>query len=392
MFRLKFSLVVAITLCAAHPLMAGTFAVGSCKPKSPSFATISAAVSSVPPGSTILVCPGIYPEQVTITQPLNLSGVTDSNQNLALITVPSTGLVANAVSVFGESIAAQLLVQGAGPVSITDIAVDGTGGDLGCAGSTWVAGIFYSPGSSGLVNHAKVNNQTDAGCGVGLWAENTDGADKFVTFQNNSVHGQDGFGIFGSSNASTPNLFLSTRGNVVSPALGLIGIGLDNVTGSVSGNNVANALFGIVNTSSAGSLTFNTVSVASAGIALQGGGTVNNNTIYDSSIGLWFFSDGGVVHQNRISNATVSAVEFNCSAAIVSSNTINDAAIGLNNAPVGFTGNNSFTNTETIKGGGCAAALARASLATANTPAPAAKMGTSIWEWRTPASTNGTLK
>lgn len=392
MCRLKFSFVIAVTLFAAHPLMAGTFAVGSCKPKSPSFATISAAVSSVPPGSTILVCPGIYPEQVTITQPLTLAGITDSNRNIALVTVPSTGLVTNAVSVFGESIAAQVLVQNTGPVNIFDIAVDGTGGDLACSGSTWVAGIFYAPGSSGLVNHAKVNNQTDAGCGVGLWAENTDGPDKFVTFQNNSVHGQDGFGIFASSNASTPNLFPSVRGNVVSPAMALIGIGMDNVTGSISGNHVANALFGIVSTSSDVSLTFNTVSLTNAGIALQGGGVVNNNTIYDSSVGVFFFSDGGVVQLNRITNTGVSAVEFNCSSAIVSNNTINDAAVGLNNTPLSFTGNNSFNNTEIIKGGSCGAALARTSSPTANAAAPAGKMGSSIRQWRTPASPNGTLK
>lgn len=391
MCRLKLSFVIVASLLAVSPAMAATFAVGSCKPKSPSFATISAAVSSVPPGSTILVCPGTYAEQVTIMQPVNLAGVADSNQILAVITVPSTGLTANAVSGFGESIAAQILVQSAGPVNITDIAVDGSGGDLGCAGSTWIAGIFYAPGSSGQVNHAKVSNQTDAGCGVGLWAENSDGANKFVTFQNSSVHGQDGFGIFTTGTGSTPTLFPSIRGNVVSLATGLIGIAVDNVTGTVSGNNVSNALFGIVNTAPGVSIAFNTVSQTNAGIALEGGGTVANNTVYDSSVGLWFFSDGGVAQLNRLTSTTMSGVEFNCSAAIVANNTINDAAVGLNNAPLGFTGNNSFNNTATIKGGSCGAPAARTLAATTNA-SPPQKMGSSIWQWRTPASPYGTLK
>ena len=140
MLRLKLLLFTAIPLLAVQPMVAGTLAVGSCKAKVPSFATISQAVTAAPAGATILVCPGIYAEQVTIPQSLTLEGISDSNQDIAIITVPSAGLVANATSVFGESIAAQVLVQG-GPVNINNIAVDGTGGDLQCAGSTWIAGM-----------------------------------------------------------------------------------------------------------------------------------------------------------------------------------------------------------------------------------------------------------
>src|SRR5215468_3519252 len=213
MLRLKLLLLSAIPALTVQPMMAGTFAVGSCKAKVPSYPTISAAVAVAPAGSTIWVCPGIYPEQVVIPQSLTLTGTSDSNQDLAVITVPATGLVSNANSIFGEAVAAQVLVQG-GPVNLTNIAVDGTGGDLQCA--AWVAGIFYAPGSSGTVNHAKASGQTDAGCGVGIWAENADGPDKFVTVQNSSVHDVDGFGIFAASAASSPNLFASIKGNVVS--------------------------------------------------------------------------------------------------------------------------------------------------------------------------------
>lgn len=68
------------------------------------------------------------------------------------ITIPSAGAAANTTSMFGESVAAQILVLGAGPVNITNLAVDGTGGDMNCAGNIWVAGTFYGSGSSGAVN------------------------------------------------------------------------------------------------------------------------------------------------------------------------------------------------------------------------------------------------
>ena len=392
MLRLKLLLFTAIPLLAVQPMVAGTLAVGSCKAKVPSFATISQAVTAAPAGATIMVCPGIYPEQVTIPQSLTLTGISDSNQDTAIITVPSTGLVANATSVFGESIAAQVLVQG-GPVNINNIAVDGTGGDLQCGGSTWIAGMYYAPGSSGTVNHAKVSGQTDGGCGVGVWVENADGPDKFVTVQNSSVHDVDGFGIFVASSASSPNLFASIKGSVVAVSTSaLIGVGLDNVTGSVNGNDVSNAMFGIVNTASNVSIAFNTTSLTTAGVALQGGGTVANNRISASNLGVWFFSDGGVVQLNRISNISGSAVEFNCSAAIVSGNTINDAATGLDNTPIGFTGSNTFNNTVTVRGGSCGAAAASKTALAATASGVGTRSGASLWQWRTPASPYASMK
>jgi hypothetical protein len=393
MLRLKILLLIAVPLLAAQSMMAGTLAVGSCKAKIPSFATISAALIAAPAGSTILVCPGVYPEQVTITQAVTLNGVTDSNQDLAVITVPSGGLAANSSSAFGESIAAQVLVQG-GPVTINDIAVDGTGGDLQCAGNTWVAGVFYAPGSSGMVNHAKISGQLNSGCGVGVWAENTDGPDKFISVQNSSVHDMDGFGIFLASGAASSNLFATIRSNIVSVGTtGLIGIGLDNVNGLVAGNTVSNAMFGIVNTGTNVTVAFNSASQTTAGIALEGGGSITNNTVSNSNLGVWFFSDGGVVQLNRFSWISGSAVEFNCSAAIVSGNSINDAATGLDNAPASFTGTNTFNNTTTVNGGGCGVVVAAAKSRFATAAAPGGtRSGASIWQWRTPASPYASLK
>src|SRR5258706_15785091 len=121
MLRFKLLLFIAVPLLAVQPMMAGTLVVGSCKAKAPSFATISAAVGAAPAGSTILVCPGTYPEQVTIPQSLTVESVSASNQDLAVITGASNGLGANANSGFGQAIAAQGLVQG-GAAKINNIA------------------------------------------------------------------------------------------------------------------------------------------------------------------------------------------------------------------------------------------------------------------------------
>src|ERR1700730_5101948 len=105
MLRIKTLSLLAIGLLLAAPMFASTFAVGTCKPSLVSFTTISAAVIGVPPGSTIDVCPGTYPEQVTIAQPLTLKGISSGNAGQAVITVPGSGL-ATVTSGDGYTIAA----------------------------------------------------------------------------------------------------------------------------------------------------------------------------------------------------------------------------------------------------------------------------------------------
>src|SRR5436853_7384262 len=209
-------LVAALPLLVAHTVMADKVAVGTCMPELTSFTTIRDAVSSVPPGSTILVCPGVYPEQVTISQPLTLQGIADSNQDQVMITVPPGGLAATATSMAGQAVAAQVLVQNANPVNITNIAVYGTGGDQVCATSgTGLAGIFYGSGAPGRINRVRVSGQKANGqCGFGIWAENAGSPKQFVTIQGSSVHDIDNAGIFAGS-GPTPTLAVRMKDNVV---------------------------------------------------------------------------------------------------------------------------------------------------------------------------------
>ncbi|HYL16854.1 MAG TPA: hypothetical protein VEV41_27730 [Terriglobales bacterium] len=377
-------LLATLPLFVARVTLADKVAVGTCQPKLTSFTSIQAAVDSVPPGSTVLVCPGVYPEQVTILRPLTLQGIADGNLNQVLITVPSDGLAANVTSMSGEAVAAQVLVQHAGPVNITNIAVDGTGGDQGCATSgTWLAGIFYGPGSSGAINQVRASGQMDGGCGVGIWAENADGSNQHVNIQGSSVHDVDGAGIFAGS-GPTPTLTANVRDNFVS-APGALGVVLSNVHGEITGNDVSDALAGIFDLARGVNVSSNNVTSTAFGVLLLAGGSIESNDIVNSGIAIVLDAAGGNVQSNRITLAATAGVEFSCHASTVAHNTINDAAIGLSDVPLSFKGSNTFTNTGMMLTGGCVAAAALTSMQAASQPAGPS----SLSQWRTPANPFG---
>src|ERR1039457_1195532 len=125
-------LALVVLIALSGYAFSATVAVGTCTTLV-HFATIQLAVNSVAAGSTgsiIMVCPGKYPEQVAIiAKGLTLEGIASPAGDAAVILPPATGLVANTADVdTGKPIAAQLLVQNApGPVSISNLTVDGTG-------------------------------------------------------------------------------------------------------------------------------------------------------------------------------------------------------------------------------------------------------------------------
>jgi hypothetical protein len=128
-------LILAVATCHAQ-----TVAVGSCRPQLTSYSTISAAVAAVTPGSTILVCPGTYPESPTITTSLTLQGLTSE---------------AGVRTVYVQSIS----VQGAGPVNISNLVVG--------QGETTGGGIIYR-GSSGTVENVDVRSGGISALGLGV--------------------------------------------------------------------------------------------------------------------------------------------------------------------------------------------------------------------------------
>src|ERR1700681_536686 len=108
--RFTFSCLALVVLIALSGYsFASTVAVGTnpaCQPSLVHFATIQSAVTSVPAGSTIKVCPGNYPEQVSIiNKSLTLIGVPFGTSDAAVVVVPGGSLATTGNDIFGNPVA-----------------------------------------------------------------------------------------------------------------------------------------------------------------------------------------------------------------------------------------------------------------------------------------------
>lgn len=101
-----------ILLCGQYS-QASSVSVGNCLPALPHFSTIQAAINASAQGGTVLVCPGVYQEQISIFHPLTLKGVDVGGSNMAVITMPAGG------------VGTQVYVQATG-VYISDLVIDGS--------------------------------------------------------------------------------------------------------------------------------------------------------------------------------------------------------------------------------------------------------------------------
>jgi hypothetical protein len=378
----RISLFIATIILAPRLASAANFVVGKCIPKLQTFSTISAAVSSVPPGSTIYVCPGAYPEQVAILQPLTLQGVQVNNADRAVITVPlgplgGSGLQVNVTSQatvpsfgFPAKVEAQVLVRTPGPVTISDITVDGTGASMGCVfnnpAGVWLAGIFYDTGSSGKVNRVTTRNQLDnngphsIGCGSGIWAEDSTDPGQTITIQNSDARDFDLSGIFVGTDLSQEQQFApAIIGNDVYGGSGILSA---YASSTISNNNVHRGDGGITAFNAqngASSILSNTVSDSGAyGISASGTATVKHNKVSNVSVGITFgVNQAGIFAGNNTITNTGVAIELVCATGTVggpgNENTISDARIGIDQAPPGFANLNHFHNVDTVVTGGC---------------------------------------
>jgi parallel beta-helix repeat protein len=332
-----------------HPALAATFAVGSCKPNFPSFTSISAAVSAVPSGSTVLVCPGTYNEQVTITQPLTLKGIASGNSGQAVIAPPVSGLATNAVDEFGTTLALQLWVDNVsgGPVDISNITVDGTGNGVTTCYPV-ILGIFYE-NSSGTANEVTIRNQNGNGCGEGFLAEGG-GTLPTVTLQNSSIHDVD-TGIF-TENQVAASIKANNVANVSSFGVFLA----EGGSNTVSGNIVTTGFAGIVTQPTAtGSVSGNTVTNTPYAIETGSDGiSVTSNKVSNSSqVGINVGTSGVVIQTNVITNSNI-GINYDCNVnPNVIHNTIQDAQTGILRVPSSLAAPNKYFNVATIRTGGC---------------------------------------
>jgi Periplasmic copper-binding protein (NosD) len=388
---------------------AKAYYVGTCKPGKADFNTIQEAVTAVPSGSTINVCPGTYPEQVTIQQPLTLQGVQNGNNSAVVITAPASGVLSATVptSLF---IVAQLAVSNSGgPVDISGITVDGTGVTGSISGS-FVAGILYDS-SPGTINHVVVQNLTPGNLqNAGVLFKDDNSVSPSDTLQNSMIYlpnAGGGTGVFGisvdttvfvqstnqlgsSSGTITTNIlnnFITVSNpRVTGPSTFSSGVDLErNVAATVTGNAINQAISppgsgtqpvttgglgeGIVVFDNSAPVKINNNSVFGAygGVSLLGPGspvTVNNNLLAPSNTGITLSQvSGATITGNQIAPSNINfgvastlqvGIDFGCVATVpaISGNTFMSTPIALANVPNGISlqknaGN--FINVPTVE-------------------------------------------
>ena len=143
-----------VVLCLGTSCTSGTAAtwtVGQPNTNCPNiqYNTISQAITAARPGDEIDICPALYAEQILITKPLTLKGLTINNVNRTLVQpsvlTPLSGLPAEAV----------ITVMNTQGVNIQNLAIDASNNTVsGC--DTFVSGIhFYN--SSGTIGNSAVS-------------------------------------------------------------------------------------------------------------------------------------------------------------------------------------------------------------------------------------------
>jgi hypothetical protein len=321
---------------AAQP--AQTVEVGGCLSNLKNFATIGAAIGTAPPKSTVEVCPGSYPEQLTISQPLTLKGVISGNAGAAVIT-GNGALAQNGTTTDFGPVAAQILVQNTTGVTISNLTVDGSA-QPGCVAGSQVAGIAYSNvgttgTAAGTITGVTVRNEI-AGCNsAGILSDNA-----FIKIVSNNVQGTDGIGIAvgAGDNSITSNTIagfaegISTQ-QVNTPTvisantlLDVTGIGI-NMTGS-NGLQVINNIVGMT---AAGQ---DAISVGAGNQAT----TVTGNKVFGGANGV--VMNGAMtstIKTNIIGAVSGNAFVFSSSGGNnkVTQNTVNEASCGISKGGIG---------------------------------------------------------
>lgn len=265
--------------------------VGTCKTDLSSYNSIQNAISAVPSGATIQICPGTYPEQVSITAPVTLEGVATGPEQQVLLTVPGSGLSQNGTSpVTSFPIFAQILVQDAGPVNISGLTIDGNSGSCPGGASAGIVYLSVAAASSGKVTNSVIRNVAN-GCGspqgAAFYAENGSGSPSALTVQGNSIHSINGQGIgFG------PNQGGTISGNTVSQVSGGLSFQSAGPNVKATGNNISSSQTAVsLNSANTVTVQSNVISDTSqTAISLNdNSGTGNNvtkNTINEANCGI----------------------------------------------------------------------------------------------------------
>ena len=357
---------IAAFLCTSALAEGAILTVGTCP--GAGFSTIQSAINAASSGDTVDVCPGAYPEQVSINKSLTLEGIRVGGQDAAVVEPPAGGLLANATDpMTGTSETAQVLVtQGSSKhrtsVTLQNLIIDGANnGVAACIPA--IVGILYQD-AGGTVLHVATRNQTltatlsgcDSGTGIRVESSPAVQGTTSVTVRSSTIHDYQKNGITALGDGSSVSLvFNSIRGqgpttggpeNGIQVSFGAVGqIENNDIIDNVFiGNNAFAASGVLVFASSKVRVTGNTIGNNQFGIAAESttGATADNTTIKNNVIfgtvdvdGIDLCSNNNVVSKNRIANSGQSGVDLDSGCGTtgnnntVTQNGINEACAGI---------------------------------------------------------------
>ena len=372
-------LLVPILFILGSNSFASTLFVGSCH--SSSYPTISAAVAAATPGSVIDVCPGTYPEQVFISQPLTLQGITSGGGDRARITVPAsvTGGAPNWTFVpdpdFINKVAPQIFVNSpSGPVKISNLTIDGSG-EFGappnCPNSSstdWTTTAIFYENTSGTINEVyAVGQGKNNGCGTGIRAYAAPPGTPTVTISNNSIQGANSRGLHLEAPSAGASMSVSVTKNTLlvgAQNFGSFAVLYTGISGTISSNFIQAQGHGVLDEGASGALTVSGNTIMSTNSTLSFGGifgestilpgpeTYTGNRVVNYYVGMTVPGGTPTVTSNTIVNSYL-AIELGCNAsANLSGNMVNNAQIGMDTVPAGFSaaGKIAFYSVDQIKG------------------------------------------
>jgi parallel beta-helix repeat protein len=323
----------------------------SCTGALTQYNTIQSAVSAASSGATIEVCPGTYAEQVTITTPLTLKGVTDTTNNAGAVVVTIPG------GTFSGAFT-QILIQATG-VTLTDIGVDGTNTLSSCDFGPTLTGIMFASGSSGtlkdvaLRNHY-ISNGSGGYCGTGIPVSANSAAS--VTVTDSSVRNFDSEGL-NLTATSTVTVKTTTVAPITNQTANCVYANAATLV--VSDNSMADCYVGVYVTSTVqGTVSGNTIHGGTNGSAgvfcfpTCTGLTISGNAIFDTGSGFGMKTSGGVggvVFENNDVYGTSSGVYLYLQPGnTVSNNTFNDAQVGVYGASGNTVTGNTYRTVTTL--------------------------------------------
>jgi nitrous oxidase accessory protein NosD len=356
--RLVVVAALAAVLMAAAPAVAATLIVAadgegsltSCDDASPTpFTTVGSAVSAAAAHDTVRVCPGVYDEQVVITRPLTLQGVSGA----ILKPAPMVGNTSSLLT--GRALAAIVLVRSTPGVTVEGLIIDGAdNGISSCAPSPSPFGIFFR-NASGTIRHNTIRNMRLApggeACpdGTGILVQRRGRGASHVSITFNSIHDYQKNGMTLNESGSVVDVVSNVvTGSGLAATEDQAGIQLAfGATGQVSENTVTNHLWSacvsvdvcpvsapaiIVFESSHVDVSQNVLGTSQNAVVVIGNrNTVRDNLIVDTRIydGVVVFGNGNTILRNRIVNSAEAGAFVVGERNHLRSNHIQDAPFGL---------------------------------------------------------------